>query len=90
MFATRGVVTDIVVFCLNIAYNNAGLIACLIFFGFTQGTIISGGSAVFFNCPRDACDVGIYIGISMALVSIKALVRPLVNKAFCCNIQWIL
>jgi MFS family permease len=82
MFAIGGVATGIVVFCLNTTHNNAGLIVYSIFFGFAQGTIISGGSAAFSNCPKDARDIGTYMGMGMALAGIGALVGPPVNGAF--------
>lgn len=82
MFALGGVATGIVVFCFNMAHNNAGLIVYSITFGFAQGTVISGGAAAFSNCPKDARDIGTYMGMGMALAGIGALVGPPVNGAF--------
>lgn len=82
MFGAGGVVTGIIVFCMNSAHNNIGLIAYAVFFGFSSGTLISGGSAAFSNCPKNARDIGTYMGMGMALAGIGALVGPPVNGAF--------
>ncbi|RYP58738.1 hypothetical protein DL769_008825 [Monosporascus sp. CRB-8-3] len=81
MFGFGGVTTGIVIYCMNAADNNAGLIMYAIFFGFTSGTIISGASAAFSTCLKDARNVGTYMGMGMAIAGIGGLVGPPVNGA---------
>ncbi|KAI0126806.1 major facilitator superfamily domain-containing protein [Xylariales sp. AK1849] len=81
MFGFGGVMTSIVIFCLNSATNDTGLIVYSIFFGFTSGTIISGGSAALSVCPKHARDFGTYIGMGMAVAGFGALIGPPVNGA---------
>ncbi|KXJ87990.1 major facilitator superfamily domain-containing protein [Microdochium bolleyi] len=85
MFGLGGIMTGILVFCLNIPQNNAGLIVYAVFFGFASGTIISGGSAAFSVCPKNARDVGTYMGMGMAIAGIGALIGPPLNGAFVSN-----
>lgn len=81
MFGFGGVTTGILVFCLNSATSNAGLIVYAIFFGFTSGTIVSGGSAAFSVCPEDPRNIGTYMGMGMAVAGIAGLVGPPANGA---------
>ena len=82
IFALGGVATGIVIFCLNSATTNAGLIVYSIFFGFASGTIISGVSAAVSVCPKDPRDIGTYLGMGMSISAIGVLVGPPVNGAF--------
>ena len=81
MFALGGIISGIVIFCMNSVTNNPGLIVYSIFFGFASGTIISGGSAAFSTCPESARDVGTYMGMGMALAGIGGLIGPPMNGA---------
>ncbi|ORY71475.1 monocarboxylate permease-like protein [Pseudomassariella vexata] len=81
MFGFGGVITGIVIFCMNSATSNAGLIVYSIFFGFASGTIISGGSAAFSTSPQDARNNGTYMGMGMAIAGIGGLIGPPVNGA---------
>ncbi|KAK0120176.1 hypothetical protein ONS95_011582 [Cadophora gregata] len=81
IFTFAGLATGVVVLCLNQATTTAGLIIYSIAFGFTSGTIISGGSAAFTVCPKDARDIGTYMGMGMALAGLAALIGPPVNGA---------
>lgn len=81
MFGFGGIATGILVFCMNSATSNAGLIVYAIFFGFTSGTIVSGGSAAFSVCPEDPRNIGTYMGMGMAIAGIAGLVGPPANGA---------
>lgn len=81
MFGFGGVITGIVVCTMNAADTNAGLIVYAVFFGFTSGTIISGGSAAFSACPKDTRNVGTYMGMGMAIAGLGGLIGPPVNGA---------
>lgn len=80
-FALGGVMTGIVIFCMNSATTNAGLIVYSIFFGFCSGTIISGAGAAFSLCPKDVRDVGTYLGMGLAISGFGGLIGPPVNGA---------
>ncbi|RAO65361.1 uncharacterized protein BHQ10_001373 [Talaromyces amestolkiae] len=81
MFAIGGVVSGVVVFCMNSATSNAALIVYSVAFGFASGTIISGASAAFSVCPRDPRDIGTYMGMGMAISGLGALIGPPINGA---------
>ncbi|KAF2797064.1 MFS general substrate transporter [Melanomma pulvis-pyrius CBS 109.77] len=81
ILALGGIITGIIVFCLNQVETTAGLVLYSIAFGFSSGTIISGGSAAFAAIPKDARDIGTYMGMGMAVASIAALIGPPVNGA---------
>jgi MFS family permease len=81
MFAFGGVVTGIVVYSMNSADTNAGLIVYAIVFGFTSGTIISGGAGALSTVPKDARSIGTYMGMGMAIAGVGGLVGPPVNGA---------
>ncbi|KAI0112720.1 MFS general substrate transporter [Hypoxylon sp. NC0597] len=77
--AFGGFTTGIVIFCWNRAETTAALVVYSIAIGFTSGTIISGGSAAFTECPKDPRDLGTYMGMGMGLSSFAALIGPPVN-----------
>jgi MFS family permease len=81
MFALGGIATGIVIFSMNSATSNAGMIVYVIFFGFVSGTIFSGGSAAFSVCLQDTRNVGTYMGMGMAIAGIGGLIGPPVNGA---------
>jgi MFS family permease len=80
-FALGGAMTGIVIFCMNSAKTNAGLIVYSVFVGFSSGTIISGAGAAFSLCPKDVRNVGTYMGMGLALSGLGGLVGPPVNGA---------
>ncbi|KAM5474592.1 hypothetical protein MauCBS54593_002168 [Microsporum audouinii] len=82
IFALGGVVTGIVIFCMNSAITDPTLIGYSVAFGFVSGTIISGASAVFSLCPQDPRDIGTYMGMGMSISSLGGLIGPPVNGAF--------
>ncbi|KAF7592143.1 hypothetical protein BBP40_000630 [Aspergillus hancockii] len=81
VFMVGGISTGIVIFCMNSATTNAGLIVYAVVIGFTSGTIISGGSTALTLCPKDPRDMGTYMGMGMALSSFATLIGPPVNGA---------
>lgn len=81
LFALGGAVTGIIVFCMDSATSNAGLIVYSICFGFASGTIISGASAAFSICPQDARNIGTYMGMGMAISGLGTLIGPPINGA---------
>ncbi|CAM1504921.1 Fc.00g025120.m01.CDS01 [Cosmosporella sp. VM-42] len=82
VFAFGGVVTGIIVFCMNLATTNSQLIGYAVSFGFFSGTIISGASAAFSLCPGDPRDMGTWMGMGMSISGIGGLIGPPVNGAF--------
>jgi MFS family permease len=82
IFTLGGIVTGIVIFCMNAATTNAALIVYSVVFGFVSGTIISGASATFSLCPKDPRDIGTYMGMGMSISALGGLIGPPVNGAF--------
>ncbi|KAE8153573.1 MFS general substrate transporter [Aspergillus avenaceus] len=81
VFMLGGIMTGIVILCMNRATTNAGLIIYAVAIGFTSGTIISGASAAISICSPDPRSMGTYMGMGMALSAFAALVGPPVNGA---------
>ena len=82
VYSLGGIITGIVVFCMNSAKTNAALIVYSIIFGFASGTIISGISASFSLCVDDVRNIGTYLGMGMSISGLGALIGPPVNGAF--------
>lgn len=81
VFTLGGVITGIVILCMNKAETTAGLVVYSIAFGFSSGMIISGAATAFSVCPKDPRDIGTYSGMGMAVSSLAALIGPPVNGA---------
>jgi MFS family permease len=81
IFALGGIATGIILLCMNEAETTAALVVFSVAFGFSSGTIISGGSAAFTTCPKDLRDMGTYIGMGMAVSAVAVLIGPPVNGA---------
>ena len=79
ILALAGVITGIIICCLNKAETIATLVLYSVVFGFSWGTIVSGSSAAFAVCPKDPRDIGTYIGMGLAVSSFGALIGPPVN-----------
>jgi MFS family permease len=79
MFALGGVVSGVIIFFMNLATDNAGLIVYAAFFGFASGTIISGASAAFSTCASDPRDIGTYMGMGMSISALGGLIGPPIN-----------
>jgi MFS family permease len=79
ILALGGITTGIVIFCLTKAETTAALVLYSVAFGFSSGTIISGGSAAFTVCPKTPRDIGTYLGMGLAVSSLAALIGPPVN-----------
>lgn len=76
-----GIITAIVIFCWNKVESTPALVVYSVVFGFSSGTIISGGSAAFAGCVKDPQKLGAYMGSGMAVASLAALIGPPVNGA---------
>ncbi|KAI5460407.1 major facilitator superfamily domain-containing protein [Mariannaea sp. PMI_226] len=76
-----GLANGIVIFCMNHVESSAGLVVFAVVFGFTSGTLVSGGAAAFSKIPKDPRDLGTYTGMGMALSGLASLVGPPVNGA---------
>ena len=81
-FAIGGIMTGIVAFCWDRAESNAALIVYSVVFGFTSGTIISGGSAACTICTKSPQDAGTYLGMALAIASLATLAGPPIAGKF--------
>nr|POE88422.1 aspyridones efflux protein apdf [Quercus suber] len=79
IFSIAGIITGVVILCLNQVTSTAGLIVYSLAFGFVSGTIISGAAASFTWTARDPRDVGTYMGMGMAFAGFASLIGPPVN-----------
>ncbi|KAL2126378.1 hypothetical protein VTI74DRAFT_1088 [Chaetomium olivicolor] len=79
VFGIGGILTGIIVLCLNVPVSTAGLVVYSIGFGFSSGTIISGASAALSICTDDFQKLGTYMGTGIALASMASLIGPPVN-----------
>ncbi|KAK4541119.1 hypothetical protein LTR36_008344 [Oleoguttula mirabilis] len=81
IFALGGIATGIVLLCFNEAESTAALVVYSIIVGFASGTILSGATAAFSVCPKDARDIGTYLGMGLCVGSVAALCGPPINGA---------
>ncbi|KAJ5691890.1 hypothetical protein N7462_001313 [Penicillium macrosclerotiorum] len=81
VFTIGGIVTGIVIFCLNLPTSTAALVVYSIAVGFSSGTIISGASSAFTVCIKRLQDAGTYLGMGIAVASVAALIGPPINGA---------
>ncbi|KAL2140412.1 hypothetical protein VTI28DRAFT_3832 [Corynascus sepedonium] len=78
-FGIGGILTGVIVLCMNSAVGTAALVVYSIAFGFASGTIVSGASAAISVCTDDPRNLGTYIGMGMAIASTANLVGPPIN-----------
>ncbi|RAK82803.1 MCT family MFS transporter [Aspergillus fijiensis CBS 313.89] len=76
MFALGGIATGVIGLCMTKAESTAGLVVYAVFIGFVSGTIVSGASAAFTLCMKDARESGTYMGMGIATSSVAALIGP--------------
>jgi predicted MFS family arabinose efflux permease len=81
VFAFGGVATGVCILCLNHIEGTPGLVAYCVFFGFSSGMIISGGSTALTVCAKNPQDFGTYMGMGMAAASVSVLIGPPINGA---------
>lgn len=81
IFAFGGIATGITILCMNLPKTNVGLVLYAVVFGFTSGTIMSGGATAVSVCCPDPRNMGTYIGMAMGMVSVAVLIGPPVNGA---------
>ncbi|KAL3462229.1 major facilitator superfamily domain-containing protein [Aspergillus heterothallicus] len=78
-FGIGGLVTGIIICCMNEATTTAGLVVYSVVFGFWSGTIISGGSAAITLCVRRPQEFGTYLGMGIAGCGCAVLIGPPVS-----------
>lgn len=81
VLAVGGVITGIILFCLNLAKSNPALIVYSIIFGFWSGTIVSGATAALSILTPDPRLSGTYLGMALGVSSLATLIGPPVNGA---------
>ncbi|PKS11290.1 hypothetical protein jhhlp_003052 [Lomentospora prolificans] len=81
ILAAAGLANGIVIFCFNEVTTTAEIVVYAVFFGFTSGMIISGGSAAVTICPKDPREMGTWLGMALAVASIAGLIGPPINGA---------
>lgn len=85
VFAAGGLVSGVIIFCMNSAKSDAAVIAYSVAFGFSSGAIISGASAAFTLCCKDPRDLGTYMGMGLSLSALGGVIGPPVNGAIINN-----
>ncbi|KAK6223273.1 hypothetical protein LQW54_000390 [Pestalotiopsis sp. IQ-011] len=80
-FAMGGIFTGIIIFCMNLPSNTAGLIVYAIVVGFWSGTVVSGATAALTVCIADPRQTGTYLGVALFVAGFGALVGPPINGA---------
>lgn len=74
--------SGILIICMQALGSNASIIVFAVLFGFCSGAIVSGMSAVLVAVPKLPQEIGTYMGMGMACVSIGALIGPPIDGAF--------
>ncbi len=81
ILSSGAIVTGVVIFVMNYATSDAGLIVFAVFFGFVSGTIVSGATTALSDCAKDPRDVGTTLGMGMSLTAVGILIGPPINGA---------
>ncbi|PVH75807.1 MFS general substrate transporter [Cadophora sp. DSE1049] len=76
-----GLSTGILILCMQKLDGNAGIIVFAGFYGFCSGAIISGMAVCLAQITPDAREIGTYMGMGMAVISIAALIGPPIDGA---------
>lgn len=76
-----GIITGLIICCMNEVKTNAALIVFSSIFGFWSGTIISGGSAALTSVPKNPQEFGTYLGMGLGVCGCAALIGPPVSGA---------
>jgi MFS family permease len=79
ILALGGIMTGIVIFCLNKAETTAALVVYSVAFGFFFGDHNLWSFRSLCLCLKDPRDIGTYMGMGMAVSSLAALIGPPVN-----------
>lgn len=74
--------SGILILCMQATKSNASIIVFSALYGFCSGAIVSGMSVVLTQIPKDPRDIGTYMGMGMAVISIAALIGPPIDGAF--------
>ncbi|ETS84626.1 hypothetical protein PFICI_02651 [Pestalotiopsis fici W106-1] len=78
-FALGGIATGIIIFCMNLPTNTAGLIVYAVIIGFWSGTVVSGATAALTVCIADPQQIGAYLGIGLFIAGFGSLIGPPIN-----------
>ncbi|CAG7926344.1 unnamed protein product [Penicillium olsonii] len=79
VLSVGGIITGVLIFCMNKPQSNAALIVYSVIFGFWSGTIISGATAALSILIPDPRTTGTYLGMALGVSSMAALIGPPVN-----------
>ncbi|BCS23910.1 MCT family MFS transporter [Aspergillus puulaauensis] len=80
-FAGAGITTGVLTLCWQRVVGNAGVIVFTALFGFFSGAIISGSTVALTSCTKEAKNIGTYMGMGMAFISISGLIGPPISGA---------
>ncbi|KAL2835315.1 major facilitator superfamily domain-containing protein [Aspergillus pseudoustus] len=80
-FAGAGITTGILTLCWQRVSGSGGVIVFTALFGFFSGAIISGGTVTFASSASDPKNIGTYMGMGMAVISIAPLIGPPISGA---------
>ena len=81
MFFAAALCTGILLFCWPKITSNAGIIVFSALYGFFSGGVISLTSVCIAFVPKDARNIGTYLGQGMAVISVAALIGPPISGA---------
>jgi MFS family permease len=82
MLSASGLGTGILTFCFPKVHSNAAIIAFAALYGFTYGGIVSLMTVTLAMVPKNARDIGTYMGMGMFVISFAALIGPPIDGAF--------
>ncbi|KAL6230885.1 hypothetical protein BDW75DRAFT_248293 [Aspergillus navahoensis] len=81
MLSTVSIITAIITFCWIRMTTNASIIIFSVLYGFSSGGIIGITPATIANCAGHPQEIGTYIGMGMAVMSVATLIGPPINGA---------
>ncbi|KUJ18471.1 MFS general substrate transporter [Mollisia scopiformis] len=79
--AAAAFASGILILCMQAISSNAGIIVFSALYGFCSGAIVSGFSTCLAQIPKDPRNIGTYMGMGMAVISVAALISPPIDGA---------
>ena len=81
MLCAAGLSTGILIFCFQRLQSNTSIIVFSVLYGFCSGAIVSLMTVALAQVPKDAKNIGTYLGMGMCVVGFAVLIGPPVDGA---------
>lgn len=76
MLFASSISTGVLALCWQATHSNTAILVWAVFYGFCSGAIVSDISVGLASCPKDAKNIGTYMGMGLAVASVAGLIGP--------------